>query len=185
MERSRSNAGNLTFNRTVDAATRPTPADMPRERTTDVVNPDVQTITPENGGELGEVGVDEQDLTVVNMTFRQVAIELCEYVRAGFRARAPYLNANLHKYQEANSTNLESKECCCICLDEYSEGEEIAKIDCGHLYHVGCIREWINRKDTCPICKRRVSVPSVDSLRIRSYLVQRAATNQHSFGPAN
>ncbi|MCD9639603.1 RING finger protein 24, partial [Datura stramonium] len=131
----------------------------------------------ENGGELGEVGVDGQDVTAVNMTFRQIVFELCEYVHVGFRARAPYLNINLRKYKAANSTSLESKECCCICL-----GEEIAKIDYGHLYHVGCIREWINREDTCPICKRRVSVAS---LRIRSYLVQRAATNQRSLGPVN
>ncbi|MCD7461049.1 hypothetical protein HAX54_045062 [Datura stramonium] len=53
------------------------------------------------------------------------------------------------------------------------------------IYAMLVLREWINRKDTCPICNRRVSVPSVASLRIRSYLVQRAATNQRSFGPAN
>ncbi|XP_075078717.1 E3 ubiquitin protein ligase RIE1-like isoform X2 [Nicotiana tabacum] len=73
-------------------------------------------------------------------------------VNAGWRARAFDLSIKLHKYE--SSTSLESNENCCICLDDYCDGEELAKTDCGHLYHVDCIKKWIERNKSCPICKR-------------------------------
>lgn len=28
---------------------------------------------------------------------------------------------------------------------------------CGHHYHVPCLYEWLERKDTCPICECKIS----------------------------
>ncbi|XP_059306549.1 uncharacterized protein LOC132057993 [Lycium ferocissimum] len=140
----RSNADSLTFSGTLNATTNSTPANMPRDGSSTQRRDDISSsIFQENEGELGEAGVDMQDLV--------------EQSRALMRARDPYLNINLHKYDAANSTCLESKERCCICLDEYFDGENLAKIDCGHLYHVGCIKEWNKLENTFPVCKRRIS----------------------------
>ncbi|MCD7461048.1 RING finger protein 24 [Datura stramonium] len=38
--------------------------------------------------------------------------------------------------------------------DDYCDGEELAKIDCVHVYHLDCIKEWIKLETSCPICKR-------------------------------
>jgi hypothetical protein len=41
-----------------------------------------------------------------------------------------------------------------LCLqEEYVEGDELGKIDCGHGYHVSCIQQWLVQKNQCPICK--------------------------------
>ncbi|MCD7461051.1 RING finger protein 24 [Datura stramonium] len=39
-------------------------------------------------------------------------------------------------------------------IDDYCDAEELAKIDCGHVYHLDCIKEWIKLNTSCPMCKR-------------------------------
>jgi hypothetical protein len=35
--------------------------------------------------------------------------------------------------------------------------EEIGKLVCGHNYHVHCIKQWLSRKNSCPVCKTVIS----------------------------
>lgn len=46
---------------------------------------------------------------------------------------------------------------CSICLEPFAESEQIAILRCHHVFHTGCISEWVNKKDDksirCPVCK--------------------------------
>ncbi|KAF9590952.1 hypothetical protein IFM89_000497 [Coptis chinensis] len=43
---------------------------------------------------------------------------------------------------------------CVICLEDYKNREEVGKLlNCGHDFHVGCIKKWLPMKNSCPICK--------------------------------
>ncbi|XP_047313062.1 E3 ubiquitin-protein ligase CIP8-like [Impatiens glandulifera] len=42
---------------------------------------------------------------------------------------------------------------CCICKEAYTCGKIVSKLDCGHIYHNLCIKLWLTRNNTCPICK--------------------------------
>ncbi|XP_068465228.1 probable E3 ubiquitin-protein ligase ZFP1 [Phaseolus vulgaris] len=42
---------------------------------------------------------------------------------------------------------------CIICQDEYKNKQEIGILQCGHGYHVDCIRTWLHEKNVCPLCK--------------------------------
>jgi E3 ubiquitin-protein ligase Arkadia len=44
-------------------------------------------------------------------------------------------------------------EPCCICQEEYVDGDDIGRLDCGHDFHAGCIKQWLVLKNLCPICK--------------------------------
>ncbi|XP_073117757.1 probable E3 ubiquitin-protein ligase HIP1 isoform X2 [Elaeis guineensis] len=44
-------------------------------------------------------------------------------------------------------------EPCCICQEEYIEGEDLGTLDCGHDFHTACIKQWLLMKNLCPICK--------------------------------
>jgi len=46
---------------------------------------------------------------------------------------------------------------CALCLEEYSEGEEVLKLSCAHLFHEGCIGPWFARSLSCPLCQKEVS----------------------------
>ncbi|MBA0746043.1 hypothetical protein Gogos_008591, partial [Gossypium gossypioides] len=48
-----------------------------------------------------------------------------------------------------NSTNKE----CAICLDEFSEGDEVASMPCTHVFHDGCIIKWLKTNHLCPLCR--------------------------------
>ncbi|XP_057948843.1 E3 ubiquitin-protein ligase MBR2-like [Malania oleifera] len=43
---------------------------------------------------------------------------------------------------------------CCICQEEYDDGEDVGTLDCGHEFHTNCVMRWLLRKNTCPICKQ-------------------------------
>ncbi|KAK9065271.1 hypothetical protein SSX86_016654 [Deinandra increscens subsp. villosa] len=45
---------------------------------------------------------------------------------------------------------------CTICQEEHEGEDEIGKLECGHFYHMYCIKQWLGQKKTCPICKAAV-----------------------------
>ena len=44
---------------------------------------------------------------------------------------------------------------CPICTEDYVIGETVIKAlpQCKHGFHSGCIKQWFNVNDTCPICR--------------------------------
>ncbi|XVE93387.1 hypothetical protein REPUB_Repub01dG0187500 [Reevesia pubescens] len=62
----------------------------------------------------------------------------------------------LMKQQKYSSTTIESPqdlEPCCICQEEYADGDDTGTLDCGHDFHTNCIKQWLMLKNLCPICK--------------------------------
>lgn len=67
--------------------------------------------------------------------------------------------------EEIIKNNLKQKKCsiaqgaqqegepCCICQEEYNDGEDLGTLECGHDFHSDCIKQWLMRKNSCPICK--------------------------------
>ncbi|XP_011097006.1 uncharacterized protein LOC105176030 [Sesamum indicum] len=47
----------------------------------------------------------------------------------------------------------EMEKKCSICQEEYELDDEMGKLNCGHFYHIDCIRQWLGQKNSCPICK--------------------------------
>ncbi|EXC28188.1 E3 ubiquitin ligase BIG BROTHER [Morus notabilis] len=56
------------------------------------------------------------------------------------------------KYTAAGKFQSEN-EPCSICQEEYNEGENVGRLDCGHDFHRDCIKQWLTQKNLCPICK--------------------------------
>ncbi|KAK4779869.1 hypothetical protein SAY87_015975 [Trapa incisa] len=42
---------------------------------------------------------------------------------------------------------------CSICHDGFEPGNETGRLDCGHSYHIRCLKQWLRCKNSCPICK--------------------------------
>lgn len=47
---------------------------------------------------------------------------------------------------------------CTICFDDYKIGNRIKFLPCNHHFHLECIDEWFNVKDSCPLCKKNVNL---------------------------
>jgi hypothetical protein len=46
------------------------------------------------------------------------------------------------------------KEECSLCLDEFSEGEELLQLKCSHVFHEQCLGPWVLKSKECPLCKQ-------------------------------
>ncbi|KAJ6892690.1 hypothetical protein NC651_025789 [Populus alba x Populus x berolinensis] len=43
---------------------------------------------------------------------------------------------------------------CVICLENFQEGEDCQAISlCKHVFHSGCLKEWLVQNQTCPLCR--------------------------------
>ncbi|KAL8218632.1 hypothetical protein R6Q57_022005 [Mikania cordata] len=55
------------------------------------------------------------------------------------------------KSVDFNSKVKDSK--CSICQEECKGDEDLGRLECGHYHHLDCIKQWLLRKNECPICK--------------------------------
>ncbi|GMI99683.1 hypothetical protein HRI_003637600 [Hibiscus trionum] len=51
-----------------------------------------------------------------------------------------------------------SRKACTVCLDEFSDGDEVASMPCNHVYHYNCIVEWLETSHLCPLCRYQMPV---------------------------
>ncbi|XP_050206965.1 uncharacterized protein LOC126656432 [Mercurialis annua] len=56
---------------------------------------------------------------------------------------------------------------CAVCLSEFKEGEKVRNLECKHMFHKGCLDQWLKQcKSTCPLCRNKVVADEVvDSYR--------------------
>ena len=43
---------------------------------------------------------------------------------------------------------------CSICLSKVNK--PICKTECGHYFHITCIKEWLSKNNTCPLCREKI-----------------------------
>jgi len=54
-----------------------------------------------------------------------------------------------------NEKTLESLGDCSICLKSMY-CNDLVKTECGHLFHKDCLKIWLDKKDTCPLCRATI-----------------------------
>ncbi|GLJ07877.1 hypothetical protein SUGI_0076060 [Cryptomeria japonica] len=49
---------------------------------------------------------------------------------------------------------------CGVCREDFTMGEEVCEIPCRirHVFHSECIRPWLERHNTCPLCTTQFSM---------------------------
>ena len=60
---------------------------------------------------------------------------------------------NLMTEEEINKIKQEKINPCNICLSEIEKGKYL---NCGHVFHVKCIKEWVSVNAKCPTCKASI-----------------------------
>ncbi|KAI3773763.1 hypothetical protein L1987_48295 [Smallanthus sonchifolius] len=63
------------------------------------------------------------------------------------------ISKHIRQKQYVVETGQPDSEPCCICQEEYKDGDDLGTLDCGHGFHHGCIKQWLQQKNLCPICK--------------------------------
>lgn len=51
-----------------------------------------------------------------------------------------------------NNGKLEYPQCI-ICITDIEKGSDTLLIPCGHMFHEPCIKSWLDKHNTCPVCR--------------------------------
>jgi len=57
---------------------------------------------------------------------------------------------DINKLEEGNKK-------CVICLEDFVSKEKVIALPCIHFFHKPCIKKWVIKENTCPICKFELS----------------------------
>ncbi|CAH8252684.1 unnamed protein product [Arabidopsis lyrata] len=121
-----------------------------------------QMMMLQNGFVMGRI-TDSRDhyhelrLDVDSMSYEQL-LELGDrigYVKTGLKESE--IHRCLGKITPSISHTLGDRKCS-ICQDEYESEDEVGKLNCGHSFHVHCVKQWLSRKNACPVCKKTAYV---------------------------
>ena len=60
------------------------------------------------------------------------------------------------RFPDALPSELEEGDrTCIVCRDEMESGK---KLPCGHIFHLHCIRSWIEQSQSCPTCRTAIPI---------------------------
>eukprot|EP00565_Helicotheca_tamesis_P009016 CAMPEP_0185725436 /NCGR_PEP_ID=MMETSP1171-20130828/1704_1 /TAXON_ID=374046 /ORGANISM="Helicotheca tamensis, Strain CCMP826" /LENGTH=420 /DNA_ID=CAMNT_0028393571 /DNA_START=240 /DNA_END=1502 /DNA_ORIENTATION=+ len=52
---------------------------------------------------------------------------------------------------------------CTICILEIEDGDRIGVLPCDHYFHVDCLKPWILKRNSCPLCQtKKIAEPQYD-----------------------
>lgn len=60
--------------------------------------------------------------------------------------------------EDIGPADVDAKEDCPVCKEEYTVGEQVMKLPCNHRFHIDCLQPWLKMRNTCPVC--RYALPS-------------------------
>lgn len=77
--------------------------------------------------------------------------------------------ANLHKHMRSmSSMSLADEDCCPICFEEYTNDNPKMSMVCAHHFHLGCIYEWYERSEKCPVCEEQMELDPSTGISLMS-----------------
>mmetsp|Transcript_27323 Transcript_27323/g.59737 ORF Transcript_27323/g.59737 Transcript_27323/m.59737 type:complete len:775 (+) Transcript_27323:147-2471(+) len=84
-------------------------------------------------------------------TFRNFRNRIVDFLR--FRQ----VTARLDRLPDASAEDLQRSDgVCIICREEMSQTGANKKLYCGHVFHLHCLRSWLERQQNCPTCRASV-----------------------------
>ena len=66
---------------------------------------------------------------------------------------------------------------CCVCLEDFEEGEHMLVLPCNHFFHAACITQWFQGRNCCPLCKHVVVSATSCVIGSSSEALQAAESN--------
>ena len=94
---------------------------------------------------------------------------------SGTMTRQVFVEQNLNSYQWNSSSSTEDQDSeelrcnsqsseCSICLSPLRCGDMVSKsnnIDCNHVFHTQCVKEWLILHVECPMCRKEYLIPPI------------------------
>ncbi|XP_058075523.1 RING-H2 finger protein ATL18-like [Magnolia sinica] len=95
-------------------------------------------------------------LDTLRLVFRTVPPMECSHV-ACIRVTGDdqFYDLPVVAFHEVEGMDAKVDRLCSVCLGDFQGEEEVSRLPgCGHVFHAGCIRSWLERdRFTCPLCR--------------------------------
>jgi hypothetical protein len=69
-------------------------------------------------------------------------------------ARQQEVTPSRFAHRSVRTSDVQKETKCSICLEEFTRGESVCELPCKHIFHDACVREWLKREATCPVCRK-------------------------------
>jgi hypothetical protein len=67
------------------------------------------------------------------------------------------VTSKIHQLLDVTEADLERVGgSCIICREDMAIAAGLKKLPCGHVFHLSCLRSWLERQQTCPICRTSI-----------------------------
>jgi E3 ubiquitin-protein ligase synoviolin len=90
-----------------------------------------------------------RDLYWTFRNFRQRVSDFLRYRRVTANMNERFPNATPEDLARCDNT-------CIICREEMNPDGTNKKLPCGHVFHLPCLRSWLERQQNCPTCRANV-----------------------------
>lgn len=54
---------------------------------------------------------------------------------------------------EDDDSEFDDETTCTICFAPLDDGDRVGALACDHIFHVECLKRWLVRRNTCPLCQ--------------------------------
>ncbi|KAG6586615.1 RING-H2 finger protein ATL34 [Phytophthora cinnamomi] len=82
---------------------------------------------------------------------RAIAVDRVLYHENPAASPTPVVLEPCQAGQDCGGASDDSSECP-ICCGDLADDQTL-RLPCGHNYHAGCVRVWLNLQHTCPVCR--------------------------------
>jgi len=101
---------------------------------------------------------EDDEETVANL-HREYLQELQEeFYRSMNNMKPPTSRAALRELEVVFFNPKEHTETtdCPVCQEDFNKDEQLNRLECNHLFHKQCLKEWLERHNTCPMCRHEL-----------------------------
>lgn len=89
--------------------------------------------------------MDYREVWVAFTAFYKRLTSLIKYLR---------LLHNIEKrFEDATAEELAAAGDCLVCREGFGADSKGKKLPCSHIFHLDCLRMWLQHQQACPLCR--------------------------------
>mmetsp|Transcript_21796 Transcript_21796/g.60585 ORF Transcript_21796/g.60585 Transcript_21796/m.60585 type:complete len:398 (+) Transcript_21796:64-1257(+) len=91
-----------------------------------------------------------------------------------------------NKYHPARLDIAQTARDCVVCTETLKPGATVMRLpNCGHVFHVDCVMQWLTKHNTCPFCRREMPTDDEEYEQERRRLQRTHAGSEGSTNAAS
>jgi hypothetical protein len=91
-----------------------------------------------------------------------------------------------HGGNKSIHANTSVQDCteCGVCFELHQDDDMVVELPCGHVYHVDCVEDWLQRHCTCPSCRYELPTDDIMYERGRKERMKQRTASTSTTSPA-